>query len=182
MSGKPTPIERFMAKVEKTDTCWIWKGSKNFKNYGRFWDGNRDIPAHWFLLPNYPPEGHIGCHKCDNPPCVNPNHIFIGTQSDNIRDSVSKGRRKYEVYSNKNFAKGERCNLSKLKNSEVSVIKAIRANADSVSKKFGVTSKTIINIWRGVCWGHVSALPENHPEVLKFYKSLKHHQEEQEGK
>ena len=82
----------FLAKVRKTDTCWWWEGSQSGSDYGQFWDGERNIPAHHFLLETKPTGEQQACHKCDNKLCVNPGHIFVGTRSDNERDKVAKGR------------------------------------------------------------------------------------------
>lgn len=88
--------ERFWTKVKKTDGCWEWQrcliGSMG---YGSFWDGERKWVAHRYsyTLHNGPiPEGMCVCHTCDNPKCVNPAHLWIGTKADNNRDKIQKGR------------------------------------------------------------------------------------------
>lgn len=86
---------RFESKVTKTDTCWIWNGKKNNKGYGLIYAGRNNVLAHRFSYEmkfGKIPKGKFGCHKCDNPICVNPDHIFIGTQHDNMRDASLKGR------------------------------------------------------------------------------------------
>jgi hypothetical protein len=91
---------RFWEKVLKTETCWIWQASKRNKGYGAFtWhddDGtlNQDR-AHrvvWRLFFGEIPDGQFVLHKCDNPACCNPDHLFLGTKSDNNQDMVNKGR------------------------------------------------------------------------------------------
>jgi HNH endonuclease len=98
MSGsKPRPVAgRFWTKVQKGPGCWLWLAHKNAQGYGRIWDQNKQRPAPrvaWELANGKPfPDGLISCHTCDNPSCVNPDHIWAGTYSENIRDAVAKGR------------------------------------------------------------------------------------------
>jgi HNH endonuclease len=95
-----TMEERFWSKVKKTDGCWLWESALKIRNpqkaYGHFrWDG-KNRPAHrvaWEIANGKPfPDGMFACHHCDNPNCVNPDHIFVGTAKDNARDAVLKGR------------------------------------------------------------------------------------------
>lgn len=92
-------IERFLSKVIKSDSgCWIWIASKDKDGYGRFSFSGEDISAHrtsWLIYKGDIPEGlhvHHNCPGGDNPSCVNPNHLWLGTQADNIADKVAKGR------------------------------------------------------------------------------------------
>lgn len=93
-------IERFWAKVDirGDGECWEWTASKSTYGYGRFTVNRKGRPATriaWELFHKKPfPEGMLACHTCDNPGCVNPHHIWPGTQSDNINDCVAKGRHK----------------------------------------------------------------------------------------
>ncbi len=87
--------ERFWAKVDKTGECWEWKGYRTSDGYGRFMLGgkSRHAPRVAYELAFSPlPEGTLVCHRCDNPGCVRPEHLFEGTQQDNMRDMASKGR------------------------------------------------------------------------------------------
>lgn len=103
MSPAPAlPIAvRFWRFVRKTDGCWWWTGSANARGYGSIRPATgssvrgKAKMAHrlaWELANGPIPEGHYICHRCDNPSCVNPAHLFVGTPSDNMRDCVAKGR------------------------------------------------------------------------------------------
>ena len=110
---KPLPLaDRFWRNVDRSneDGCWEWTGARtsspwtrryNFPGYGYSFIGSRadgthkGIPAHrlsWMVNIGPIPEGMIVCHHCDNPPCVRPDHLFLGTKGDNTRDMVRKGR------------------------------------------------------------------------------------------
>jgi hypothetical protein len=92
-------FDRFISKVEKTPSCWIWRGSKYRGGYGQF---RRKIDGVWKMAKTHRysyevftgsiPSNLIICHTCDNPSCVNPLHLFAGTTQDNHRDMMSKNR------------------------------------------------------------------------------------------
>jgi hypothetical protein len=91
---------RFLHKIhtidkQGSDVCWNWKGSTT-RGYGTFKPtGSKIAYAHrymWELLNGPIPEGLLVCHRCDNPTCVNPDHLFLGTKKDNVVDMYSKGR------------------------------------------------------------------------------------------
>lgn len=88
---------RFWRNVKKTDTCWLWTGTFAAHGYGQVRRGPARYMAHrasWELNVGPIPAGLHVLHHCDNPPCVNPAHLFLGTHSDNMRDAVKKGRLK----------------------------------------------------------------------------------------
>jgi hypothetical protein len=89
-------LARLEAKTQKSDGCWLWTGAKSSRGYGSIWYQGRTQKAHrvwWEVANGVPfPEGMHGCHHCDNPPCVNPAHIFPGTDLDNVRDAIAKRR------------------------------------------------------------------------------------------
>ena len=96
--GRPekTPDEeRFFAKVDKTNSCWIWTGSHTTDGYGGFYAYGKKIRAHrWsYEFHKSPiPDGLSVCHACDVPACVNPSHLWLGTARDNAIDMVRKNR------------------------------------------------------------------------------------------
>ena len=89
------PIKRFWSKVDKTDSCWLWTANTDNDGYGLFGFEKRQWRAHRFSMhiskgldTNLP----IVCHTCDNPACVNPDHLYNGTVKDNMQDKVKRGR------------------------------------------------------------------------------------------
>jgi hypothetical protein len=92
-------LERFWAKVKKTESCWIWTAYRNRQGYGRIGtSAAKSTNAHrvsWIIHNGPITENQFVCHKCDNPSCVNPHHLFLGTRQDNINDMMIKKRSKH---------------------------------------------------------------------------------------
>jgi hypothetical protein len=154
-----TSDERFWEKVQKTDTCWIWVGAKLPTGYGRFWEGDRCINAHWYLLNPRPVGKQVACHTCDNPSCVRPDHIFVGTYSDNMRDCVDKGRHVKVAH------KGEANANAKLTDHQALVIRAcpdVFGAKTALAKHFGVHVGIVGGVVRGTGWSHLGEPTESH--------------------
>lgn len=87
---------RFWLRVDRSGDCWRWTGTHKATGYGRLsWGGRRAAPAHrvaWELTHGVIPDGVHVLHRCDNPTCVNPAHLFLGTHADNMSDRREKGR------------------------------------------------------------------------------------------
>lgn len=86
---------RFFSKVDRSGACWLWTGARTTAGYGSFRTAGKAWLAHrlaWFLLHGENPGKLFVCHRCDNPPCINPLHLFLGTAKDNAADMSTKQR------------------------------------------------------------------------------------------
>jgi hypothetical protein len=104
----------------------------------------------------------VVCHRCDNPPCVNPAHLFVGSQSDNMRDAVSKGRQKFTKVPASAKPRGERHGSAKLTADDVRAIRAAspREKQRDLAARFGVAQRAVWSILKGRTWKHVKETPD----------------------
>lgn len=159
MFTRRIPLEtRFWAKVERRsgDDCWPWLGATNGAGYGTISRGGRNAmaTAHrvaYELCVGAIPAGHFVCHRCDNPICVNPAHLFAGTPAENTHDMMAKGRAR------RGRTVGEASPHAKLTEAAVREIRkqlGTRRTRD-IAKDFGVSKTLISRIGTGQNWGHV---------------------------
>lgn len=147
-------MRRFWDKVLKTERCWEWQaGCHPRDGYGHFWLEGRTVRAHrvsYELTKGSIPEGSILLHSCDNPRCVNPDHLRIGTHKDNAIDRESKGRA--------NRVKGSSHKGAKLTEAAIKQAKALR-NAGALVKDlaaaYGVSAPTMSKALSGKKWRHL---------------------------
>lgn len=154
-----SPLDRFWKFVNKSGPmhsalgtpCWAWTGAKTSRGYGQISTVRGKSPA---IAPRISYEIHFGgipcgldvLHKCDNPACVNPEHLFVGTAKDNADDMINKGR----------HAHGERHPLSKLKEDEVRAIRADERSAAQIAADYGVSRSNVRRVKIRKLWAHIA--------------------------
>lgn len=160
--------QRFWSKVKiaSPDECWEWQGAINSSGYGSFRKGNKICGAYrvsWELTYGEIPNDILVCHKCDNPPCVNPNHLFLGTYRDNAVDRSMKGRSSKLIgkYSHEHPEKtyGERNGRAKLTTQDVLNIRNEYVEGSitqqELSEQYGVARTVISYIIHRKIWKHI---------------------------
>ncbi len=148
--------DRFWPRVDKSGACWIWTGARTHGGYGVIREPGRAgrlVRAHrqsfeWAFGPIA--AGAVVCHRCDNPSCVNPDHLFVGTQTDNMRDASAKGRAKGGT------PPGGTHHRAKLTQAKAGEIRARYARGGvglaPLAAEYGVSKKTVLNIVHRRIW------------------------------
>lgn len=154
------PKTRFMKFVAMSDGCWLWTG-RIIRGYGHgqfSWCGRSAVASRvaWELFMGEEPGELLVCHHCDNPRCVNPAHLFLGTAADNSADMIKKGRGKQP----KLPRDGERNGRARLTWSQVDAIRRkLRTHTQrSLAAEYGVSSATISGIASGRRWAKPSGV------------------------
>lgn len=134
---------------EPNSGCWLWMDGALKSGYGAFYYRGKSRRAHRVSYEMYCeaiPFGMSVLHRCDVPLCVNPSHLFIGTQKDNIRDMDGKGRR---VTSTRT---GEANSFAKLTEADALAIRSEAGSIRSIARKYGVGSSTVFRVKHGISW------------------------------
>lgn len=144
-------IRRFWSNVDiqRLNDCWEWTAGTNDYGYGMFFRHTRAHRISYYLKHGpYPNNLHV-CHTCDNPPCVNPAHLFLGTDQDNVDDMRAKGR----------HAHGTVVNSAKMTKTQVLEIRRSYAGGshslDALCEQYGLTKAPMFQIVTGQTWKHV---------------------------
>jgi len=156
--------ERFWPRVRKTRSCWLWIGAKVKGGYGNLGGGGQAHRLSWKIHNGTIPDNLCVLHKCDNPACVRPSHLFLGTNADNVRDRTLKKRHwanqrpnEFREHAKKAAAATPRMRGIKNGNARLSwdVVRIIRNSCESarkLSQQLGVSVQAICNVRNGKTW------------------------------
>lgn len=148
----PDALARFVSKVAAPDVrgCRNWTGTRNKWGYGYFWLNGKMRRAHkvaWETVNGPVPDGALIMHRCDNPACVNPDHLSLGSQQDNNDDMQRKGRNRQP--------QGERHGSARLTADDVQIIRRSQEQSSVLARQFGVSYYTVRKIRLGLKWRHI---------------------------
>lgn len=174
--GTPITLEFIYSRVDRSGACWRWLGAKSGKGYGKVRVGRGRVDVHRlvYALVNGPiPDGLQVLHRCDNPICCRPDHLFLGTQSDNMQDMLAKGRNFHQTRPERlargarNGAytqpecrrRGERNGRAILAEADVVAVRRLHATGDyllrDLAARYGVSVATIHRAVRGKAWSYL---------------------------
>ncbi len=153
--------ERFWGKADKRgpDECWEWNAAKDNAGYGWFYLCGKMYRAHrisWVVENGSIPEGKLILHKCDNPPCVNPGHFFIGVQKDNVLDMERKSRASHPS----GAFHGSRTHPEKLSLTDLKVLEIRKCYSEGESQvkiagRFGISQSQVSRTINRRNWAHI---------------------------
>jgi hypothetical protein len=162
-------FESLVSRTKVENGCWVWQGAKFWDGYGQKMlsiEGkkvNRRVHRLVYEILWGAPKNHV-CHRCDNPACINPAHLFNGTRSENMRDMHAKGRGKKL----NQCARGSSFCRSKLKEQDILDILNLKENGEScksIGRRYSMGKTAIQRICRGDAWKHVMRPSGKLPEV-----------------
>lgn len=147
----------FEGRFRITPGCWIWNCGRDHCNYGRFYGagkGKSQVASRFSyeLYVGEIPDGMQILHRCDSPPCVNPDHLFLGTVFDNVVDKMNKGR----------HLRGTMFSWAKLDEKKVQQIRVDPRSQRVIAKDFGISRSAVSEIKTRKKWKHVPEIGVNH--------------------
>ena len=145
-------FENFIIPITESG-CWIWTGGSDKRGYGKFWMGDRYESSHrasYLLHKGLIPDDKLILHKCDIPACVNPEHLYCGTYSENTRDAIKRNR--YNRFSRVRGENHGRAVLTEIQ--VIEILKSKERTAD-LSRKYNVNFMTISCIRKNKSWKHL---------------------------
>lgn len=167
-----------LLKKTSNESCWLYLSGKDKDGYGRLTLDGKRIRAHRFAYELFNntkiPEGMIICHKCDNPPCCNPTHLFLGTHQDNIKDKVNKGRGWNPILY------GEKNGNSKLTDIEREEIRKLRKQypditAGRISEIYNISRGALVTI---IGYKFKQTTEKERDEIYELYRTNKYTQKD----
>jgi hypothetical protein len=142
-------VERFWPRVDKSGSCWLWQGHRTAAGYGQIGRGTASeglVYTHrlaYELEIGPIPEGMFVCHSCDNPPCVNPAHLFVGSAADNSHDALRKGRLR-----TLRAEASPQCRVTTDQVREIRQLRAVGISAAGLAVRYGVSPQHVADIVR----------------------------------
>lgn len=145
---------RLLSHIIKKDGCWAWDGYRDAKGYGRLMTPNGPVRAHRLSYEYHSGpirDGGYVLHKCDNPECTNPDHLYVGTHDDNMADKAARGR----VFTGER-PRGEHHRRSRLTADDVVRLRASVENNATIARSLGVSVSTVRLARIGATWAHLT--------------------------